>query len=139
MRGHVWPSLFMLATLLAGACHRVTEPAELPVVLNTELQIDARTPAMIQVEGRRIVVRGILVTPDPCYSFAARAAPRGQTLELRLEARPVGVPCIQPLGRFGYELAVHDVPAGRWLVRLDATERGRATVTRLVEGAVTVP
>jgi len=128
-----------LVTVVAGACLGMTEPAELPVVLNTELPLAAGAPAMIQVEGRRVVVRGIVGTPDPCHSFVARAVPRGETLELRLEARSAGVPCIQILGYFAYELAVHDVPAGRWLVRLDATLRGSPMVTRLVEGMVTVP
>jgi hypothetical protein len=129
----------VLASLLTAACQGVTEPRELPVVLNTASLVGSVTPATISVDGQRLVVRGFVGTPDPCYRFSARAIPRGEMLHLQIEARPLDGTCIQVVGTFSYELTVSDVPSGRWSVRLDATQRGRAGVTRLAEGSVLVP
>lgn len=139
MRRRTRCSVAVMAALAGGACQGVTEPAELPVVLSTGPVVGGASSATIQVEGQRVVVRGIVGTPDPCYRFSARAVPKGATLDLRLEARPLEVTCIQIVGSFRYELTVHDVPSGRWLVRLHATRHGSPTEARLAEGTVIVP
>jgi hypothetical protein len=129
----------VLAPLVALACQGATETVQLPFVLDTAPVAAGTFPDTIHVDGERVVVRGIVGTPDPCHSFAARAVTRADTLDLRLEARSAGVPCIQIVGRFRYELSVQDVPPGTWWVRLDTSLRGSSMVTPLVAGAVNVP
>lgn len=132
-------SVRLLGPLLLLACRSATEPAQLPVAVDTGPAAAGVLPATIHVDGQRVVVRGIVGTPDPCYSFVARALTRADTLVLRLEARSAGVTCVQVLGSHRYELTVQDVPSGTWWVRLDASRRGSPTITPLVAGAVTVP
>lgn len=129
----------MLAPLVVLACQSATEPAQLPVVLATQPALADSLPATIHADGARIVIRGIVGTPDPCYSFAARALTRADTLDVRLEAQSAGVTCIQIPGSFRYDLTVQAVPSGTWWVRLGVSRRGSPAIAQLVAGPVTVP
>lgn len=127
-----------LAAVLALACDGVTAPEGLPVDIVVSPLTAPPVPASGTVAGGTVVLLGALGTPDPCYTFAARATPSGDTVDVRLEARSSAQGCIAIVGAWSYQVSVRDVPAGEWLVRLTLEIRGGAPSTRLFEGRLSI-
>jgi hypothetical protein len=71
--------------------------------------------AAVNVSGSQIVVTGVLVVPDPCYSGAARLEESGSTLTLHLTAgKHTSGSCAAVLAYLPYTVTVsasgtHDV------------------------------
>ena len=135
-----------LAALVVGvaACRTPTTPdASAATMIQVAEQGSAAAPAgatnppTIRLEGRTLVVVGLMDTPTPCFSISADATVSGQNVTVRISARPVGQVCILITGRFAYRATrplrpgtydvkvIHEYPGTGW----DTITAGSATVS----------
>jgi len=131
-------SAVWLAAAFALGCESATEPTSLVVETVVAPLTERPDPASGRVNGNAIEIVGALGTPDPCYSFGARATLRSDTLHVRLQATSSAEACIQIVGQWRYSLAVRDVPLGEWNVVLVYDVRGGGPPETLFSGRLLI-
>lgn len=96
---------------------RLDTTAQIAAVGSDSVPPGVTTPPTIRVDGRTLLVTGIMPTPDPCNRVTgAFEAVQGEIL-VRLVARSSGNPCIAVLGQFAFRLTKELAP-GSYTVRL---------------------
>jgi hypothetical protein len=108
-----------LALGATAGCSTPTQPIQLPVSLQTtRIYGSVLPPVSITTAPDTVRITGAIIMNVPCYSFAAAASWRGDTLLVTLAARGKGEACLQVVAAFSYVLTVTSVPSGPVPVRL---------------------
>jgi hypothetical protein len=76
------------------------------------------TPRVDSVSAGQVVVRGVIGTPTPCYTVAARLDHDGSRVKVSLVATGLEGVCVQVLGALAYRARIYDVTAGHYSVEL---------------------
>ena len=112
-------------TFVAGsaACTSPTGPDELSGVTlqaasvrSSAVPPGATFPPTIRVEGRNVVVSGIITTPCLGYAISAGALKLGSLVTITLTARQLGNVCLTLVDEFAYRATV---PLWRGAYRID--------------------
>ena len=108
-----------LALGTAAGCSSPTGPIQLPVSLQTtRIYGSVLPPVLITTAPDTVRITGAIIMHVPCYSFAAAASWRGDTLLVTLAARVKDKICLQVVAAFSYVLTVTSVRSGPVPVRL---------------------
>lgn len=121
-----------LVLLLAlAACTVNGDPASGPGAGDPRVELTARKvepgqpgapqeDAGLRAEGGagRIVVHGILQTPDPCRQVTGTVEAAGGDVTLRVDAARQGEACIQVISAFAYDATVMGIAPGTYRLRV---------------------
>lgn len=140
---HAWCACLVRLALVVGSagCGTPTSPDQLPTV-NLQVALSkssgapagATAPPTILGEDQRIVVLGLMTTPDPCQSISASASKSGNQVTITLTARRIGEGCITSIAEFAYR-AVSPMSSGTYTVEVVHEYPGTGWPTTVVRRA----
>jgi hypothetical protein len=132
----------ILAFVVGGTgCGAPTSPDPLPsVTLQAALSgssgapAGATSPPTVLGEQARVVVLGLMPTPDPCHFISASASKSGSQVTITLTARRIGGVCVTVIGEFAYR-AVTPMSPGTYTVDVVHEYPGTGWPTEVVRKA----
>ena len=104
---------------LLAACDRATDPGQPVRTSITSVRVFQGTVrAVASDSGGVIQIKGVIGTPQPCYSQTASASRRLRSLSVVLyDTAPSSGTCTNWLAAFKYEVQLLDLDAGPYTVR----------------------
>ncbi len=137
------PLVVLLAIVASGvSCSVPTAPESSEVGLQVAPSGSASAPARstsppsILVEGRRVVVLGLMTTPDPCRTISASRQISRNEVTIRMTARSDASPCVTVVAEFAYRATTPLAP-GTYLIKVVHEYPGTGWPT-VVAGEATV-
>jgi len=125
-RHGVRASSLLSAILVALSFHAcagttVSQTVQPQVELSLESDPSGRSdesPTVTTASQDRVVLTGVMATPNPCYTIEASIEAKGQDVTLTLTARSEPRMCVQMLGSFTYNATITGLAAGTYGTRL---------------------
>jgi hypothetical protein len=122
----------ILAVLMvAGACQPAPE-VDFAATPLTPAEVETWSSAAIRSAYHEITVRRTITTASWCRLLDADAVRTGSEITLRVVARETGGDCPPGEGTWGYIAVIHDLPSGRYDLRVVHTLAAPGRTSRVV-------